>query len=101
MTESSDILQGTLDMLVLRALHLGPVHGLGVSDRIKQITRGDLSSSLARYFPLSTGLSKMAGSKVTGANRKTTEKRNTIRSRAPAAPNLPKKRANGTGPSAQ
>jgi PadR family transcriptional regulator PadR len=51
MTESSDILQGTLDMLVLRALHLGPVHGLGVSDRIKQITRGVFVVKPGSLFP--------------------------------------------------
>ena len=36
----TDLLQGTLGLLVLKALALGPLHGLGVSQRIEQITRG-------------------------------------------------------------
>src|SRR5262249_55925328 len=38
--KKTDLLQGTLARLVLRALALGPLHGLGVSQRIEQITRG-------------------------------------------------------------
>ncbi len=51
MAEASEILQGTLDMLVLRALDLGPMHGLGVSDRIKQITRGVFIVKPGSLFP--------------------------------------------------
>ena len=35
----NDLLQGTLDLLVLQSVSLGPLHGLGVSDRIAQILR--------------------------------------------------------------
>jgi len=35
-----ELLQGTLDMLILNALRTGPNHGLGISRRINQITRG-------------------------------------------------------------
>ena len=35
-----DILQGTLDLLILRALELAPMHGVGVAARIDQVTRG-------------------------------------------------------------
>ena len=38
--EKADLLQGTLDLLVLKALAGGPLHGLGVSRRIGLITRG-------------------------------------------------------------
>jgi PadR family transcriptional regulator, regulatory protein PadR len=51
MTEPLEILQGTLDLLVLRALELGPMHGLGVSDRIKQITRGVFAVKPGSLFP--------------------------------------------------
>jgi PadR family transcriptional regulator PadR len=51
MQEPSEILQGTLDMLVLRALELGPMHGLGVSDRIKQITGGVFVVKPGSLFP--------------------------------------------------
>jgi len=36
----TELLQGTLDMLILNALRPGPNHGLGISRRINQITRG-------------------------------------------------------------
>ena len=45
MKEKIDLLQGTLDMLVPKALNLEPLHGLGVSRRIEQITRGAFLSS--------------------------------------------------------
>jgi transcriptional regulator len=51
MPDSSEILQGTLDMLVLRTLALGPMHGLGVSDRIRQITRGVFRVKAGSLFP--------------------------------------------------
>jgi transcriptional regulator len=47
----SDILQGTLDLLVLRTLELAPMHGLGISDRIKQITRRVFVVKPGSLFP--------------------------------------------------
>src|SRR5690349_7493240 len=38
--DSTDVIQGTLDMLILKTLSLEPMHGFGVSRRIEQITRG-------------------------------------------------------------
>ncbi|HYY98242.1 MAG TPA: PadR family transcriptional regulator [Pyrinomonadaceae bacterium] len=46
-----DPLQGTLDMLVLKALALGPLHGLGVSGRIEQITKGAFQVKPGSLFP--------------------------------------------------
>jgi transcriptional regulator len=46
-----DLLQGTLDLLVLKALALGPLHGLGVSQRIEQITRGTFQVKPGSLFP--------------------------------------------------
>lgn len=51
MAEPSEILQGTLDLLVLRTLQLGPRHGLGISDRIQQITRGVFVVKPGSLFP--------------------------------------------------
>ncbi len=47
----TDLLQGTLDMLVLKALALGPLHGLGVSNRIAQITQGTFQVKPGSLFP--------------------------------------------------
>ncbi len=37
---SSDVIQGTLDMLILRSLSLEPMHGFGITRRIEQISKG-------------------------------------------------------------
>ncbi len=39
-TPSTDVIQGTLDLLILKALSLQPMHGYGISRRIEQISRG-------------------------------------------------------------
>jgi PadR family transcriptional regulator, regulatory protein PadR len=49
--KKADLLQGTLDLLVLKALALGPLHGLGVSRRIEQITRGTFLVKPGSLFP--------------------------------------------------
>ena len=47
----SDLLQGTLDLLVLKALLAQPLHGLGVSNRINQITKGTFDVKPGSLFP--------------------------------------------------
>lgn len=51
MKEKIDLLQGALDLLVLKALTLEPLHGLGVSRRIKQITKGAFMVKPGSLFP--------------------------------------------------
>jgi PadR family transcriptional regulator, regulatory protein PadR len=50
-SRSSDVLQGTLDLLILKALAAGELHGLGVSRRIAQITGGTFSVQPGSLFP--------------------------------------------------
>jgi PadR family transcriptional regulator PadR len=38
--ENTDVIQGTLDMLILKTLSLGPLHGFGIARRVEQISRG-------------------------------------------------------------
>jgi|SRR5687768_6321671 len=45
------LLQGTLDLLILRALWLGSNHGLGVARRVQQITRGTFDVGPGSLFP--------------------------------------------------
>lgn len=41
MNESNtDVIQGTLDMLILKTLSLGPLHGFGIARRVEQVSRG-------------------------------------------------------------
>src|SRR5215510_11355994 len=49
--KKADLLQGTLDLLVLKALALGPLQGLGVSRRIEQITKGTFQVKPGSLFP--------------------------------------------------
>ena len=37
---STDLIQGTLDMLILKTLSLGPLHGFGIARRVEQVSRG-------------------------------------------------------------
>ncbi len=47
----TNLLQGTLDLLILRALGTGELHGLGISRRIEQITRGTFLVKPGSLFP--------------------------------------------------
>ena len=47
----TDLLRGTLDLLILTALSLEPLHGVGVSRRIAQITQGAFQVSFGSLFP--------------------------------------------------
>jgi transcriptional regulator len=51
MTTPVNLLQGTLDLLILKSLALGELHGLGVSRRIHQITRGTFAVKPGSLFP--------------------------------------------------
>ena len=45
------VLQGTLDLLILKALSAGELHGMGVSRRVEQITKGTFSVQPGSLFP--------------------------------------------------
>src|SRR5690349_18165193 len=51
MTKSADLLQGTLDLLILRLLDLQPLHGVGIADRIEQVTKGVFVVGPGSLFP--------------------------------------------------
>jgi PadR family transcriptional regulator len=45
------LLQGTLDLLILKALSLGEMHGLAIARRIEQVTRGAFAVKPGSLFP--------------------------------------------------
>src|SRR3954464_9821404 len=51
MVEQADLLPGTLDVLILKAVSLGPLHGYGVLLRIEQITHGALVVEQGALYP--------------------------------------------------
>jgi PadR family transcriptional regulator len=50
MTQMS-LVQGTLELLILRTLALGPLHGVGIADRIAQVTNGTFHIKAGSLFP--------------------------------------------------
>ena len=50
-TEQTNLLQGTLDLMILKALALQEMHGLGISRRIEQITKGTFQVKPGSLFP--------------------------------------------------
>jgi PadR family transcriptional regulator PadR len=51
MEKPTEILQGTLDLLILRTLELRPLHGVGIADRIEQVTNGVFVVGPGSLFP--------------------------------------------------
>ena len=51
MPRSLDLLQGTLDLLILRTLDLGPMHGWGISQRIQQMSQDVLRVNQGSLYP--------------------------------------------------
>jgi PadR family transcriptional regulator PadR len=51
MAEPKTLVQGTLDMLVLKTLTLEPMHGWGIAQRIEQISRGVFQVNAGSLFP--------------------------------------------------
>ena len=49
--EKADLLQGTLDLLILKVVALGPVHGYGISQRIRQISEEVLQVQQGSLYP--------------------------------------------------
>jgi len=47
----TDLLRGTLDLLILKSVALEPLHGVAVSRRIGQITKGAFNVSFGSLFP--------------------------------------------------
>jgi transcriptional regulator len=47
----TELLRGTLDLLILKALSLEPLHGIGISRRVTQITQGAFQVSFGSLFP--------------------------------------------------
>jgi transcriptional regulator len=51
MADRADLLQGTLDLLILKALRLGALHGWGISKRIRQLSSDVLQVNQGSLYP--------------------------------------------------
>jgi PadR family transcriptional regulator PadR len=51
LVSKAELLPGTLDLLILRTLDLRPLHGVGIADRIEQVTKGVFVIGPGSLFP--------------------------------------------------
>jgi transcriptional regulator len=51
LTKASDVIQGTLDLLILKALALEPMHGWGISSHIREISRDTFQIGQGSLYP--------------------------------------------------
>ena len=70
MSKPADLVQGTLDLLVLKILALGPMHGWAISQRLNQISRNVLAVSDGSLYP---ALHKLEQQRWIAAEWKTSE----------------------------
>ena len=56
--EKSELLQGTLDMLILKALQLEPMHGFGLSQRLRQMSAEVFQVEMGSLYPALVRLEK-------------------------------------------
>jgi hypothetical protein len=97
--EKIDLLQGTLDLLALKALNLEPLHGLDVSRRIEQITKGAFLVNPGSLFPPYTAWRMPAGSNPPGESPRTTARPSIIASQKPGNADLkPRLKTGSTSP---
>ena len=65
-TPNTDVIQGTLDMLILKTLSLEPMHGFGITRRVEQISRGvfKVNPGLAAHCAAAARARRMARRRV-------------------------------------
>jgi PadR family transcriptional regulator, regulatory protein PadR len=68
--DQSELLQGTLELLILKTLSLEPMHGWGISQRIQQISRGVFQVNQGSLYP---ALQRMKSRGLLRADWRTTE----------------------------
>lgn len=68
--DHSDLLQGTLELLILKVLSLEPMHGWGIAQRIQQVSRETFQVNHGSLYP---ALQKMTGKGWVTADWRTTE----------------------------
>ena len=75
----TELLRGTLDMLILKVVALGPVHGYAIAQRLRQISKDFLQVHRGRCIRRCTGWKIAGGCKRNGRIRRRGARRNFIR----------------------
>ena len=79
MSKPSDLVQGTLDLLVLKILALEPLHGWALSQRLKQVSGEVLQVSDGSLYPRCTSWNNRDGFRRSGKRPRTTGGRSSTR----------------------
>ena len=77
--------QGTLDLLILKALSVQPMHGWAISERLRQVSRAALQVPQGSLYPALHRLERRGWIRASGARRRTTAGRSITSLRARAA----------------
>ncbi|MEJ1971741.1 MAG: helix-turn-helix transcriptional regulator [Lacunisphaera sp.] len=93
--EKADLLQGTLDMLILKALQLEPMHGFGLAQRLKQMSAEVFQVEMGSLYPALVRLEKQAWIKGEWGTSDANVRRGTIPSPPPAANSSRRRRRSG------
>ena len=80
--DKADLLQGTLDMLILKSLSLGELHGYGIIQRIRQLSMKCSTSNRARCIRRSIALNKRDGCRRAGTFMKPDARRSLLQTHA-------------------
>ena len=87
----TNLLQGTLDMMILKSLALAEMHGLGIARRIEQITKGTFQVKPGSLFPALHRMEEEGWLTSAGASPKIIAAPNTTNSPSRAAANWNRK----------
>ena len=96
MSKPPDLVQGTLDLLLLKILALEPLHGWAISQRLKQVSGDELQVSDGSLYPALHKLELADGLPRSGRPASWGGARSSIRSRGPAAAIWTRKRRSGS-----
>ena len=91
----TSLLQGTLDLLILKAIGESEFHGLGISHRIEQITHGTFQVKPGSLFPALHRMEEAGCSPRSGENQRTTAGRNITSAPNPMIANSVSRRNSG------
>src|SRR5215472_2708803 len=87
-TPKSDLPQGTLDLLILKAVALGPVHGYAIAQRLEQVSRHVVQVPQGSLYPALHRLEKRGFSPLIGDRPTPAAKPNSTGSRPKGGSNL-------------
>jgi len=86
-----ELLQGTLDMLILKVLRRGPLHGFGIAERIQQLSQDVLSVGEGSLYPALYRLQDRGWIQSEWGQSENNRRPNTIHSSGPGANNWKRK----------